>query len=93
MRLDEQLTCLGHLNRRQLLQRDLRAVILDLQLLNKRRSRSAGADGGELRLHMEHSFFHLVDGFENRLVGHPSSVPTRCNPVGDSKKKLNWRLG
>ena len=60
----------------------MRSVVLDLQLLDERRSGSAGAHRSELRLHVEHGFFHLVDGFENGLVDHPSSVPTRCSPLG-----------
>ena len=77
VRLDEQLAGLGHLEAGELLQRDRRAVVLDVQLLDERRRGPAGAHGRELRLHVLDRLVHLVDGLEQRLVDHRASVLMR----------------
>jgi hypothetical protein len=75
VRLDDELTGLGHLEAGELLQRRGAAVVLDLQLLDQSGRGAAGAHGAELGLHVLDSRLHRVDGVEERFFSHPNSVP------------------
>src|SRR5207248_7178988 len=68
--LDDEKSSLGHVEARQLLQRHLGAVIVDLQLLDKRRRRSPGAHAGELRLRVPDGLCHLVRDLDQNVVDH-----------------------
>ena len=74
---DDEQPGLGHAEAGQLLERDVGPVVVDEELLDQRRGGPAGAHRGELPLHVLDRLVHLVDGVEQVLFDHPTSVPTR----------------
>ena len=54
----------------ELLQRHLRAVVVDRDALDERRGGPPGAHRGELRLGVGDGLVHLVHRFEERLIDH-----------------------
>src|SRR4051794_34642204 len=67
--LDGEQPRLGHAEPRELLERDLRAVVVDRQLLDERRRRPPGSDAGELRPHRLDGLAHVTPRLIERLVG------------------------
>ena len=68
--LDHEQARLRDLEPGQLLQRDVGSVVLDHQLLDQGRRGPTGAHGGELTLDVLDRLLHLVDGLQQRVLGH-----------------------
>ena len=71
---------LGHAEAGDLLQRDLAAVGVDLQLLDQPRRRATGAHRGELRLQVADRLAHLVVALVEDECLHLVAVGTHARP-------------
>src|SRR5258706_1950833 len=75
MRFHDEQTSLGHAEARQLLQRHFGAVVVDEEFLDEGGSGAPGTYRRELAAGVLDRLGHLVDGLEERLVDHRTSVP------------------
>src|SRR5262249_51901575 len=73
---------LGHGETCELLQRHVGAVVVDLQLLDERRSCSAGANARELLLQVHDRLVHPIVGFVDLRMAHASSLELTIVPIG-----------
>jgi hypothetical protein len=83
VRLDREHPRLGHVDRRELVERRLRPVVVHLDAVEERRRRAPGPDGIELVRGRLHRLVHATLGVVQQIVDHASSrgvemiVPTR----------------
>src|SRR5262245_48401772 len=82
VRRDHEDLRLGHREARELLQRHVGAVVVDLQLLDQRGRRPPGADARELLLEVHDRLVHPVVGFVDLRMVHESSLELTIVPIG-----------